>query len=85
MTEYIKNLIKEIQPDDSFKYMLLDRMRTDCNYYLDGHQHKNVLWAEDEAEHIADMEALYNSFPNDKKPLWITMADIEEYKRKIVA
>ena len=85
MTEYIKNLIEESSAEDSFKYMLLDRMKQDCNYYLNGHQNKNVLWAEDETEHIADMEALYNSFPDDKKPVWLTMADIEEFKRKMVA
>lgn len=34
MTDYIKNLIEEKPATDSFKYMLLDRMKQDCNFYL---------------------------------------------------
>lgn len=68
MTEYIKKLIEERPGNDSFKYMMLDRMKQDCNYYLgNGNRLKKVLWANDEKEHIENMKALWNSFPNDAK------------------
>ena len=51
MSEYIKNLIVERSATDSFKYMLLDRMKQDCNYYLgNGNRLKKYLWANDEKE-----------------------------------
>lgn len=85
MTDYIKNLIEERPATDSFKYMLLDRMKQDCNFYLgNGNRLKKYLWAGDEAEHIANMKALWNSFPEDGKPEWLTMEQIEEYKKEMI-
>lgn len=44
MTDYIKNLIKERPATDSYKYMLLDRMKMDCNYYLgNGNRLKKIF------------------------------------------
>lgn len=85
MTDYIKKLIEERPETDSYKYMLLDRMKTDCNYYLgNGNRLKKYLWAEDEKEHIEDMKALWNSFPENEKPEWLTLEQIEDYERKMI-
>lgn len=82
MSEYIKNLIAERPATDSFKYMLLDRMKQDCNYYLgNGNRLKKYLWANDEKEHIENMKALWNSFPDEEKPEWLTMEQIETYEK----
>ena len=80
------NLIKDIPEDDIYKYMLLDRMKSDCKYYL-GNGHRNVkdLWAGVEKGHIENMKALWNSFPDDKKPEWLTMEEIEEFEKEMVA
>ena len=60
-------------------------MKQDCCYYLgNGNCLKKYLWANDEAEHIANMKALYNSFPDDAKPEWLSMEDIEEFQRKML-
>lgn len=83
MSVYIKNLIEERPANDSFKYMLLGRMQSDCNFYLgDSSQSHNAkyLWAGDEKEHIENMKALWDSFPEDEKPAWLTMEQIEEYE-----
>ena len=29
------------------------------------------------------MKELYNKFPKDKKPEWITLEDIEEYEKEM--
>lgn len=54
-----------LNSDKKFRYMMLDRLRTDCNYYLDGHQLKKHLWANDETEHVSLMIELYNSFDEE--------------------
>lgn len=85
MSEYIKNLIAERPATDSFKYMLLDRMKQDCNYYLgNGNRLKKYLWANDEKEHIENMKALWNSFPDEEKPEWLTMKQIETYEKEML-
>lgn len=85
MSEYIKNLIAERPATDSFKYMLLDRMKQDCNYYLgNGNRLKKYLWANDEKEHIENMKALWNSFPDEGKPEWLTMKQIETYEKEML-
>lgn len=84
--EYIKQLIAEREPTDPFKYMLLDRMKMDCNYYLGaGGKCAKFLWSNDSAEHIANMKALWNSFPDGEKPEWLTMEQIEKYEKEMSA
>lgn len=67
--------------DDKFRYQMLDRLRSDCKYYLGyGNRSANALWARgDEAGQILHMVALYQSFPDDKKPEWLTADDIESF------
>ena len=71
--------------DETFRYTLLSRMQTDCEYYLNsGNRQAKHLWSGNEVQHIADMKALYNSFPEEKKPEWITMDDILRYKKEMI-
>lgn len=67
--------------DDKFRYQMLDRLRSDCKYYLGyGNRSANALWARgDEAGQILHMVALYQSFPDSKKPEWLTADDIESF------
>lgn len=85
ISEYIKNLIKEKSPADRYKYVLLDRMVMDCLYYLgNGNRNAKYLWSKDEAEHIGNMKALWNSFPKDEKPEWLSMEDIERFEKAMI-
>ena len=67
--------------DDKFRYQMLDRLRSDCKYYLGyGNRSANALWVRgDEAGQILHMVALYQSFSDDKKPEWLTADDIENF------
>ncbi len=66
-----------------FNYMMLDRLRVDCEYYLgNGNRYKKHLWAGDEEEQIKEMKRLYNSFTDDKKPEWLTWEQILEYEKQ---
>ena len=68
-----------------FNYMLLDRLKTDCDYYLgNGNRNKKYLWAGDEKKQIEKMKELYNSFSDDDKPEWITLENIEKYEKEMI-
>lgn len=72
--------------DNKFNYMLLDRLRCDCEYYLAQHGHPTAahcLWARDEQEQINKMRELYDLLP--VKPEWLTREQIDEYARKMGA
>lgn len=74
--------IEESEP--RFRYQLLDRMRQDCEYYLgNGNRSKNSLWAEDEASQIQTMMDIWNSFPDEDKPEWLTREQIVDYARRM--
>lgn len=71
--------------DKSYRYMLLDRMRSDCEYYLgNGNRCEKHLWAGNEKEQIACMKALWHSFPAGEKPEWLPYEKIAEYEKKMV-
>lgn len=69
--------------DKKFRYMMLDRLRQDCDYslrYFDGSE--NVLWAKDKQSQIANMVALWKTFEPEDRPEWLTWDDIENYAER---
>lgn len=72
-----------LNKDDSFRYMMLSRMQSDCKYYL-GHGNRNEkdLWAKDPATHIAIMKELYDSLPEE--PQWLTREELAGYEEEMV-
>lgn len=67
-----------------FRYMLLSRMMSDCNYYLGfGCRSSNRLWARQEKEQIEYMKAIWNSFPEDEKPEWLSFQEILDYEKQM--
>jgi hypothetical protein len=68
--------------DVKFNYMMLDRLRSDCDYYLgNGNRSERRLRGENVNEHIKEMKRLWNNLK--VKPEWLSMEDIEEYERKM--
>ena len=71
-----------INRDDKFRYMLLSRMQSDCDYYLgNGGRCARQLWAGNESDHIAIMRALWHSLP--VAPEWLTLEEIDEYAKRM--
>lgn len=70
------------EKEQQYSYMLLDRLKMDCNYFL-GHGHRNTdrLWSGNVKDHISDMKELYNSLT--VKPQWISMDDINQFEAKM--
>ena len=69
--------------EPKFRYMLLDRLRQDCDYYLRIGGSANCLWAESEKKQIQTMIDIRNSFSDDDKPEWLTMEQIKEFSQKM--
>ena len=69
--------------DKKFRYMMLDRLRQDCNYslnYCDGSEH--VLWSKDKKSQIENMLALWSTFEPEDRPEWLTWNDLKYYANR---
>ena len=74
-----------LKQDNKFRYNLLDRMISDCKYFLGpGHRNPKFLWTGDIMAHINLMKDLYNSFDTYEKPEWTSMDDIIEYENRML-
>ena len=70
--------------DITFRYMLLSRLKMDCDYYLGyGNRNAKQLWACDEKKQIENMKALWNTFDPDDKPEWLTWNELMGYAERM--
>jgi hypothetical protein len=68
-------LINEDKNDYEFDYQLLDRLKSDCKYFLaHGNKNEDILWAGSQEEQIETMKQIWNELP--EKPEWCTWEDI---------
>ena len=71
---------------NAFNYGMLGRLQSDCDYYLgNGNRNKDGLYYKDEQEHIDNMKELYNSFPVNEKPEWLTYEQILAYEKAMIS
>jgi len=75
-------------PEESphkFEYMMLSRLKSDCNYFLGyGGRNLNRLCEGSVQKHIEEMKQLWNGFPGDCKPEWLTMEELEKYEKEML-
>lgn len=65
-----------------FQYMLLGRLKQDCDYFLAyGQRNPKNLWAGDVHNHIKKMKELYDNLAI--KPEWLTMNEIIKYENSM--
>lgn len=77
--------------DDRFNYMLLDRLKSDCDFFLDAcrgsggnsDDAQKFLWAGSVERQINEMRSLMDTFNDNLKPEWLTDAQIDEYERRM--
>lgn len=62
--------------DQTFLYMMLNRLKDDCGAYLNGINH---LWAVDEKAHINEMLNIYEALK--VKPTWISREEIINFSK----
>lgn len=83
--ETTKNDFKDVlKNDERFRYQLLGRLKSDCDYYLNTGKNAKHFWAGSGKEQIELMFALHESFSEDEKPEWLTLEQIKEYEKKII-
>ena len=79
MGEYFTDM-KILESSENYRLKLLNRLNVDCIYFLGyGNRCIKHLWAGNIPDHIEAMRIIYNSFADDKKPLWITLDQIKKY------
>ena len=70
--------------DHSEDYVLLDRLRADCDYFLGaGGRSEKHLWAGNVHTQIKKMRELYDALP--EKPEWLTTEAIDRYAAQMAA
>lgn len=70
--------------DHSGDYVLLDRLRADCDYFLGaGGRSEKHLWAGNVHAQIKKMQELYDALP--EKPEWLTAEAIDRYAAQMAA
>ena len=70
--------------DHSADYVLLDRLRADCDYFLGaGGRSEKHLWAGSVYAQIKKMRELYDALP--EKPEWLTAEAIDRYAAQMAA
>ena len=70
--------------DHSGDYVLLDRLRADCDYFLGaGGRSEKHLWAGNVHAQIKKMRELYDALP--EKPEWLTVEAIDRYAAQMAA
>lgn len=61
-------------------YRMLGRLKSDCDYYLGhGNRYAGHLYHHNEVLQIKDMIEIWDSLPDDKKPEWLTIDQLEKY------
>ncbi|WP_304683101.1 LPD11 domain-containing protein [uncultured Clostridium sp.] len=69
---------------NEYNYMMLDRLRSDCDYFLgNGNGFLGHLYYKDIDKHIEEMKKIYEAFSNEEKPEWISLEDINNYKERM--
>ena len=68
--------------ENEFQYQMLDRMRSDCEYFL-GYRNRceKDLWGKSVEKHIEAMRRIWNELK--EKPVWLSMEQIDKYERKM--
>lgn len=66
--------------DNEYQYMLLNRLKTDCEYFLgNGNRNEKHLWAGSVEAQINEMKKIWNNLK--EKPEWLTIEDINNYEK----
>ena len=68
--------------EHTYLYMLLARLKMDCEYWLNyGNKSNKHLWAGTPEKQIAKIKELYQQVP--VKPEWLSIEKIHEYEQQM--
>lgn len=73
-----------VKAEPKYRYMLLSRLKQDCEYYLGyGNRNPKNLCNGDEKLQIEEMKGIWNTFPEEDKPEWLTWEEILKYEQQM--
>lgn len=78
---------KKVTESDNkeYDYMLLDRLKSDCDYYLGlGSKSSKHLWAGNPKDQILKMWEIWSDFSTENKPRWLTLEDLQMYAKEMI-
>ena len=82
VTKTFMNVRLMINMNSEFQYKMLDRMKSDCEYFLRyGNRCTKDLWGKSVNAHIESMRQIWNELK--EKPEWLGLEQINEYERKM--
>jgi hypothetical protein len=80
----LEGKIDQEESENKFTYMMLGRLKDDCEYFLgNGHGNPKVLHQLNVKDQIKEMKRLWNELPEDEKPEWLSMEDIQDYEKRM--
>lgn len=78
------NLDLRLSKKEKLKYQMLDRLKSDCDYFLNfGCGSERSLWAGNVPDQIKEMKKIYNAL--DEKPTWLSYEAIEVYEKQMTS
>ena len=81
VTEPIECAEPFVRHPREFDYMMLDRYKMDCDYFLGyGNGYEGHLYFKEVNKHCDEMKKLHDSFSEEDKPEWLTVEQIEQYR-----
>ncbi|MGC6586623.1 LPD11 domain-containing protein [Paenibacillus sp. Dod16] len=77
LTPFIKN-------NKRFEYMMLNRLKSDCETHLDiENKYRRKLKEDEMKATIQAMKDYWNGFEEDEKPEWLTWDQILDYEKRM--
>lgn len=71
---------------NEFKYMFLDRLKSDCEYFLNfGNRNIKHLYYQNINQQISKMKKIWLQLPTGEKPEWLKYSDILRYEKNMTA
>jgi hypothetical protein len=78
-----KDEVKVTEESLKFEYMMLGRLKSDVDYYFGyGGESPRNLYYDSIQEHLSEMKKQYNAFPENLKPVWISLEEIVGYEKR---
>ena len=68
--------------ENRYRYQLLDRMKSDCLYFIGCGNGRSRLWGGTINEHIEYMLTVHSFLI--EKPEWLTIEEIEKFKQDMI-
>ncbi|MBF0817870.1 LPD11 domain-containing protein [Streptococcus acidominimus] len=82
LKEFVQH-VKNMNNSFHFEYMMLSGLKDSCEYFLGYGSRDSKRLSGSPEEHISRMKKIWQSFPEEGKPEWLTWEQILDYEQKM--